>query len=532
MGAIHGYQPGSWLVAAAVAPLLALGVPDGIAAQIVLLGVGLITAAVVAGVATTWTRTPRGAAVAAGTVGVVLAGGWPSWHHELSGLTGVTPESVPLQLAALLGALRPPAASRRAAAATGAAVALAALMSPASWWTAALVLGIWAARGPREGARSAAASVAACLAGGVLAVSLVAVLVPSGGEALAAFAGHAVGQVGHNVALVGAGPLDLLGGAARSPGAFVSDGAVAARWAAGLSGGLLLVGAGAILIAGIGGGLPDRTSLPLVIVACTFAVPLSRVAMQDEALLSAARYFVVPLALLLVAVAGEVGRAAERGPVAAGVAAVVIVAIAVPGTLGLSTALADRLAPPNSLAEGLLFAGAHSLRPRDGHAPEAAFVALLPHAPAEGREAYAQGYGMELGASLALADGEGRPAVPAWRTFDQGLDPAERRALLVGVGCGLVVAPPSDGTRAVLATLMPSEGAPISYGLGLCATSGKRRFGCDVTPLIPSGELRSAYERGLEEGRTRTSGVRPGHGAAVDFPPIERLRPQPGRTGC
>ena len=66
MGAIHGYQPGSWLVAAAVAPLLALGVPDGIAAQIVLLGVGLITAAVVAGVATTWTRTPRGAAVASG----------------------------------------------------------------------------------------------------------------------------------------------------------------------------------------------------------------------------------------------------------------------------------------------------------------------------------------------------------------------------------------------------------------------------------------------------------------------------------
>jgi len=532
LGSIHGVQPGSWLVGGATAPLLAFGVPDLIAARAVMLVVGMATVAICAVAAARWSASTAGAAVGAGAVAAAFAFGWPSWHHELTGLTGVTPESVPFQLAAVLLALGPRRLGGRAALLSGACVGLAALLSPAAWWTLLVVLVAWAVGAAAHGWRAAATRVGGALGGVLLAVVATGLAVPSGGEALLAFVGHATGQVGHNVTLAGSSPVAVVAGAARSLGVFAATDASAVRLSAGLLGALLVAGPPVVAAAAWRGRLPDRTTVPLVVAALSWALPLSRVSTEGSALEASARYFVVPLALGLVTVAAELGRATEgSGRRRAGVAAGALLLLA-PGAVTLHRALADRPAPPDSVIEGLLFAGAHSLRPRPGRAPEEAFVWLWRHAPADGRAAYAQGYGMEVGLSIAGADREGRTASPWFRDFDDSLDAASRRALLVGVGCGFVVSEPSPGLQRLLSDLATDEVDPIFYGLGLCASSGKRLFGCDVAELRPSARGRDAFDAGIGEGARIPPRVAPGRGAQVSFPPIERLRPQPDRAGC
>ena len=105
VGAIHGHELGSYLLALLLYPLRALGLSTLMTAKVGATAVGsLATAAAAAGA---WVLRDRrgdrlGAWLAAALVAVVASVAWPSWHRELAGVFGRTPESA---LPTLLGAL-------------------------------------------------------------------------------------------------------------------------------------------------------------------------------------------------------------------------------------------------------------------------------------------------------------------------------------------------------------------------------------------------------------------------------------------
>jgi hypothetical protein len=210
-------------------------------------------------------------------------------------------------------------------------------------------------------------------------------------------------------------------------------------------------------------------------------------------------------------------------------------------------------APPDPLAESLLFAGAHSMAERPGRPIEATLVALLPHAPEEGRAALVQGYGMRLG-SEATHDRRLLPPLPT--TLWTELVPDERTALLVGLGCGLTVGPARPAMAEALAGADPDEARALAVGVGLCAPTAELRFGCPLgqvfaaMPGVPASL--SALGEGLRQGglpesrldeaaEAQGTSLRRGFhaptraatnpGATLGGSLLDRLPPRPG-LGC
>ena len=144
LGAMHGNELGSYVVAAGVAALMNLGLDVVVAAKVLALAVGASIAGVVAGLSAWLARDgglrTREAAVCGALSALLVSCAWPGMHFELAGLSGRTPESVPLQLTALMLVVtvsqdEGPWLGPKALLA-GAALGLGWLLSPVTAWTA------------------------------------------------------------------------------------------------------------------------------------------------------------------------------------------------------------------------------------------------------------------------------------------------------------------------------------------------------------------------------------------------------------
>lgn len=581
LGSVHGYQVGSWLVGAAVALLLTLGVPILAASKIVAVSFGATTAALCAGSAAALCRTQRAAVVTAVLVGVTMAGCWPAWHLDLSGLTGATPESVPFQLAALLLALFRPWGGVRSAVASGIALAIAWLFSPATLWVIALSL--LALCRPLSPGDSSLRAITSRLTGALGALSAilfgVALVLPEGFEGMAVFLSSNLSAgmevfLSWNVlaAAGGAGAVEpvglqkltnVLSMAPQTLAPIEETAPSLLRRAPLLLGGAIV----ATPLLALWQVLRARRLQPsglLALAAATWVLPLSGFILPE------ARYFVVPMCLGLLALATSLGHQVDRAPeserLTAGLCALIVVlaACTLGGWFGHSPVPAD------SFRQSLLATGAHSIAartPLTRRAPTAPpgpnidssrLLALLPHTPEEGRVPLLHGFGLDIGSDPRAGDIIGREPwlVPALEQLGDKLTPAEYSGLLVGAGCGLVVNPVTVLHRAGLDRASPDDLALLSYGMGLCAPAAELQYGCPVWPSLSEAfhtpRSLEAFAAGLRDGAlpasrldeapeaqqallrdvfVRPAGSAAPAGAPAEKRPLDFLPPRPG-AGC
>lgn len=503
VGSIHGFQPGSWLVGGVVALLLLCGVPLLIAAKAVMMTVGAATVALCAGTASSLCKRPEGALVAGGVVGLAMAICWPSWHHELSGLSGATPESVPFQLAALFLAFFRPWGPIRSSVSAGFALAVAWLLSPVTLWTIPLTL--LALSKPREsggrGARATLIRIGSALGTVAFGLGTVALLLPGGITGISAFLSWNWAQLAPAGGVVGPGGFTALFDtilAAPSTLLVVPERAPTAARAAVMVFGCTLVLTPLVALWWVIRTRHMGGPAVIALAGATWFLPLSRVFQGEPG--SVSRYYMVPLLLELIALAVVLGHLVERFPargraVATGVGLVLLVPIFTPSYW---TSLPP--ASPDSLQESLITTGAHSIAvpwlpvAPAGHAPTrrqqlidpTRLLTLLPFAPDKGRVALVQGFGMDVGSDAHSADIVGSTAwlIPGLMGLKASLRPDEVAGLLVGAGCGLSANQPLVIERAGLkgASLIDAELA--AYGMGLCAQEAELRFGCSLWGAI------------------------------------------------
>ncbi len=474
LGAMHGNELGSYVVAAGVAALMKLGFDVVVAAKALALAVGASIAGLVAGLSAWLAREgglrTREAGRCAALSALLVSCAWPGMHFELAGLSGRTPESVPLQLAALALVVTVPQdegpwLGPRALLA-GASLGLGWLLSPVTAWTVLACVLVCFARLPFG--RSWGLTILLAGVGFFLPVALFGVLVPGGWEGLDLFR---VEQFG------GAGVGDTVAGGAR-PGV-----RVLAYTAAALEGGAhnpslvirdrLLAGVGVVLVAGlVAGALRGfRTralrapGMLVVLVGLSWFIPLALLPEDRWFYPLAYRYWGMMLALAMawfpvLLVHGRLGSTV------AGVVGVACLVISF--TLPRSV-----VAPAPPRAEALVSATAHSLGPRPGHDRHAAFWALVPHAAAADQPALCEGYGLMLGADFAVDTADGRDVVPPWQIVAPRLPEPARTRFLVGVGCGMTVLGDLS-PRAVQAVSSSSGDTKVSvlWGLGRCGEDG------------------------------------------------------------
>ena len=338
---------------------------------------------------------------------------------ELAGLSGRTPESVPLQLAALVLVVtvsqgEGPWLGPKALLA-GAALGLGWLLSPVTAWTALACVLVCFAR--LSAGRSWGRAILLAGVGFFLPVVLFGVLVPGGWEGLELFR---VEQLG------GAGVGDTAAGGAR-PGV-----GVLAYVAAALQGGAhnpllvtrdrLLAGVGVVLVGGlvVGAlrGYRTRTcrapGLLVALVGLSWFIPLALLPEDRWFYPLAYRYWGVMLALAM-ALLPTLLVHGRLGSTVAGVLGLVCLVIS-------STLPRSVVAPAPPRTEALVSATAHSLGPRPGHDRHAAFWALVPQ-PRLRISPLSEGYGLMLGrTAVDMVDDRTwlRPGRP-WRRGSRSL---------------------------------------------------------------------------------------------------------------
>ena len=474
LGAMHGNELGSYVVAAGVAALMKLGLDVVVAAKVLALSVGASIAGLVAGLSAWLAREgglrTREAATCAVLSALLVSCAWPGMHFELAGLSGRTPESVPLQLAALalVVTVSPDGGSWLGPRAllAGASLGLSWLLSPVTAWTALACGLLCFAR--LSFRRSWGLAILLAGVGFFLPVVLFGALVPGGWEGLELFRveqlrGAGVGDTAAGGARPGVGVLAYtsaaLEGGAHNPSLVTRD-----RLLSGV--GFVLVGG---LIVGALRGCRTRTfrtpGLLVALVGLSWFVPLALLPEERWFYPLAYRYWGVMLALAMalfptLLVHGRFGSAA------AGIVGVSCLVVA-------STLPRSVVAPAPPRAEALVSATAHSLGPRPGHDRHAAFWALMPHAAAADQPALSEGYGLMLGADFAVDMADGRDVAPPWQTVaPRLLEPAQTR-FLVGVGCGMTVLG-DVSLRAVQAVSSRGGDAKTAllWGLGRCGEAG------------------------------------------------------------
>jgi len=368
-------------------------------------------------------------------------------------------------------------------------------------------------------------------------VLLMALLLPQGGEGVSAFLHKQIDQVAealggqagtHPTSTGERGPLRAL---AAVPSVFSVAGpqgpekghvdVVPIGWLV-LSGGLC-----ALLVAGF---RRRWTSEALLSVgSLSFMFPLGLVGTEGADLGAAARYFIVPLCLALVATAATLAAGMPRWPrmswLCCGVALV--------WALVPVTALDRTLSSPSwTLQDSLMSTGAHGLPVFEGRGRHHAFRSLLGGVPAEGRRAFVEGYGMDLGGEAAQELWGGTPPSKFWEELLDELSVDERSALLLGVGCGIGRLDVDGGVLDFLSGCPGAHHPDLFYGLGLCAYDRLLTHPSSVSATEEDlARLSEAAEQALLEGKV--DGNRPFPRAprrsAVSVP-AERMRalPPPG----
>jgi len=498
LGSIHGFQPGSWLVGGLVAILLSCGVPLLVAAKTVAVAVGAATTGLCAGVAGSLCKRREGALVASGVAGLAMAFCWPSIHHDLTGLTGTTPESVPFQLAALMLAFFRPWGPLRSSFFAGLALAIAWLLSFATIWTIALTLAaLLRPKTPATiGIKDSVAALACALAAVLIVLTAIALVLPGGPAGVSTFlhwnwlqvvgtgAGISEGGVNRLLSTLLAAPTTLV--------AFSDAGPPLGRAVA------LTLGAALVALPALALWWTTRThrlstSAALALAGASWILPLSQTALDGQGPGSLARYFVVPMLLELIALAVVVGNLVDRAPLRGRLVATIVGLFVLLPVFVLPNWAMHLPASPDSARESLIFTGAHSIAAGQllstgdkAPPPEASqlgterLLALLPFAPRKGRVPLLEGFGVDLGSDMGSADILGKKPwlVPRLLALRELLEVDEYAGLLVGAGCGLSVNTPLVIERAGLSSTTGSDAAYLSYGMGLCVRDAEERFDC------------------------------------------------------
>jgi len=550
VGAIHGHELGSYLAALALLPLRWLGVPSLVASKTVALAVGAIATGIAVGVATGIARrrtgSSRAGVVAALVVASVVCVSWPSWHRDLAGLNGRTPESALPALCAALLLFRWPLPGLKHLALAGVCLGIAWMFSPASIWMLGLALLVSLAPGSASVPERLAAvralpkpliRVGVMVVFVALPLVLVAVLTPGGWDGLTAFLGKQMSQAGdalagqaktHPNASEQRGVLQaLLAGPAVLGSVGADFGITYVRHA------LSIVGWAVLSVCGVGLLVSLRrrelsTEVLLVLAALTFTLPLSLIAVGPADVATAARYFVIPLYLTIVAAACWLAMLVEKHPRigGAGVALLVVVALVPLPSIGQIDST-----PSWTLHQSILSTGAHGLPVLEGEARHKAFRVLLRGAPEEGRLAFIEGYGTDLGGEASLVVWEREPVDSTWERLLEELEPAERHSLLVGVGCGFTRMA-VDEELLTFALSRPANHHPdLFYGLAFCLFDTTRthpsEFAADEEVV---GQFPEEARKHWEEGR-RDAAVEPPRAPrrSTIGNPAERMRALPSR---
>ena len=485
-GAIHGVEPGAYLVALLAAPLIALGVTPVLAGKLVALGFGSALAGLCAG----WTHTlvvvrhgPGPARWAALLVAVVFACAWPGMHFDLAGMSGRTPESLFFQLLALRLLLSGCSSGSKAAPLIcGASLAVAYLFSPLALWTV-LIVATLLALPASVGVGFASGRlrfIAWLLLGAVLPFLALGLVLPEGWAGLRLFFAETLGpdalavstglvrEHGAGSGVMRPGPLHLLGKVSRALEGGAHNEHLALR-----AGSLALLAWSAQLAVlwtlWKARSREQRQLRLLAAVSLSWLLPLSLLPLDRGFYPLAYRYWSIPLALGLMLMAGlAVTSLASSGPGWRKWG--LLVPLFCVALLPLPSLSRSIIAPAPTLAEVGVGTGAHAMAPRSGYERHYAFSHLRRHAPEELDRSICEGYGLALGADAAVSTTRGDVPQPQWRRLREELPSESWRALLLGVGCG-AAAFPSEQVQLteVLLSGSAAEDRDVGRGFLLCA---------------------------------------------------------------
>lgn len=547
VGAIHGHELGSYLISFVLIPLRWLGLSSLIAAKVVATSIGAISTGLAVGTAAALGHRRadlRGAVLAAALVAVVASVAWPSWHSDLAGLNGRTPESALPTLAGGLLLLRWPLPDLRGLALGGFLLGIAWLFSPASIWMLGLAGLVAMAPGPAEVPQRLASlkrlprpvlrTLVLLLCMGLPAL-LTALLLPGGFEGVATFLSKQVnqtmealgGHVGTHPNSVGErGPLKALLAAPAILGNVAAPFEHPVPKAAlGLVGWVVGGVCGLCVLSSV---RRRRMSseLLLILAGLSFSIPLGLVAVDSTDLDIAARYYVVPLYFSIVASASWLAGLLRNRPRLGWLPGLALIGLALLPWAGLPDMVKT---PAWTLEESLMNTGAHGLPGLSGENQHKAFVSLLHGAPDEGRRSFIEGYGMDLGGKGAFALWGHSPIEASWSELLPLLSPEERSSLLVGVGCGMARIDIEWAMLSFVEKLPKEQQSDIMYGLSFCVfdTSRTHRSYLKVSDeelarLSPAGRAQ------LEEGHrdATVEPPRPARRSTVGSP-AERMRALP-----
>lgn len=507
VAALHGADLGAAAWAAVLSWPIRLGADPIVVARIALLVVGGAAAALSAHIAAA-VAGGRGARWAALTTGALVAGAFPGWHFELLGLSGRTPESVPLQLGAI--AILCGASTIRRALVAGFAVGAAFCLSPVALLCLAGLPFLLRAPSLRH-----FGSMLVALGSGFVAAPVAAALLVPGGWSLIAPWWEASWAAAEGGAL-GPGVLGLLTALPRAleGGAHAPD-LLARRMI------LAVLALGMPLVWGWSAVRREIRALPGRLLAAMLPTVAALSVLPTDTWFYplAYRYWMVALLLGLAVMGGVgVGAGGRRG-------ALVLAAAAVTSVVALSPPGRQILAPPPSLQEALWNAAAHRLGPRSGLSRDEVAAQLLPGVPGGGRGAFLEGFGASLGADMAVDHRDGRADAWPEGSWWPGLQAEDGRSLRFGLGCGWTAIPLVPGS--LVGTLgrwpLPSQ-RDVVQGLVCCGADRGRFQGSELAAIEPEilgagGPLAEAWSEGLrcaaaaeafdETGRTDHGGPLP-----------------------
>jgi len=415
VGTIHGFEFGSYLLAA----LAAIPIAAGLDAVLVSKALAAAVGASLAGLLTAWAwavAEERGTSgpLAAGAAALLIAGLLPAWHAATAGLNGSTVEGLLPQVAAMMLATRP-RPDRRRALACGALIGLAWTFGPTALGGLVLVSLLLHGRGARgrEAVGFGAGIAAAWL--------LPALLLPGGFGSLAIFVdGHLSGWLSP-VGGDGPGPwaFPLRAPGAAAGGAVVGTFPLGAAWS---------VAAPAIAIGAAAWAVRRRdVARGLFVCAAFWWVALPGIPWQYRTYPPAYRYW-LPALLSTAAVTGVLIAGARSRP-----AAVALVALCVAG-LATSTLKV----PPTDLEHSLFTTATHRLGVPADRPPDEVFEALAPHVPADARFVFGMGHGVLRAVALR------RSAATVADLPTPRVDRDLSAGFLFGWGCGLTLGGPPD----------------------------------------------------------------------------------------
>lgn len=466
IGTIHGFEIGSYGLAAVAGLFVRLGVDPTHASRYLAAAVGASGAGVVVG--GTWllssSAPPRRRLLGAAVAALLVCFCWPHWHFQNLGVTGTTLESSVL-LAALFVTLTAGTASSRRSATLGLLFAAACLFSPLA--LAALPILVLSALVRADLGRR---QVAAFGGGVVVLPGLIAVGLPGGLAALGNVSWSWLGLWGQASISGVAGSANWTpaqGLWATAPTPFFGT-----PWP------VLAIVVGILIPIVALGSLGNSRSAPqhrrLAGYVVYWGLLLSLLPRTASGQVEGYRYWSIYLLLGLVAVGLGITRL--RGRWAVGLGALVT------GAALVGAVAAPRALPPpgRSMSAVMTTLGSHRtperLGGREGTSDRhGTFIDLVEHMPSAHRPAFAQGYG------IAIAEDLWPPGITDWwsewnlATLRPHVTVDVWAAFVFGLGCGHAVLPEVNARREeLMRQLLTQDASAYGLGFGWCEPHGPR----------------------------------------------------------